>query len=757
MGKFRLITGILLASFVGVTGTSRSQPAAPVQPAAQPAPVLPPAAPAAAPVAAPPLPAAIPAAPAAAAPAPAPPAPVAVPAPARAADEALPPSWTGGAEAGVSATAGAAEGDGGGDDPLRASMSALGSLWGPVGLFNMSTADAGPVGTLRLGLHGQYSRAQSFIVQGDTNSRLGGALAFGFTPIRYLELFGSVQAAANRNTRDPAKEPNRSDPEIIRAFGDLLVGSKFARALGGGLSAGAQLDLRLLSSVSGVAFEPSATSVGFGGLASVDLRERAQVPLRFHLNLGYYLDNSGNLQNFAKVTKQTRAVSSFAYGINSDRLRTAIGIDAPLDRLGGSDVSLQPFAEYHFEYLTRDPDKAFAEFRPPLCKGSTSAPRNAETCSDNRDQHWVTFGLRAKVPGNLVLDVGVDIGLRSPGYPYGPALAPVNVIFGIGYPLDFANMGKPKIITKTVTVEKMVPVEKKIDKEGFVVGKVTSAKGGTPVAGAVIGVVGMTGVRVATDLDGTFSTKGLPGGEAQLEITAPNFQPMMVKASIVLGRSVEVQAALVPKELRSRLQGRLLDEAGKPFPGGTIKFSGPESTEARSDLSGSFSLDLMPGNYTARAEAPNYAGKDQPFGVTEGIAATLDISMKKKGGPVTVTFKNKRFAFTKTVSFTTKGGNPTAELTAQGQQVLSDLAEAILAHPEVKKIHIETHVDNALPPPKADSLTGEQAQAIAAALARAGVPSDRVEAVGMGSKKPVVPNLGMGRVRNRRVDFRAMN
>ncbi len=640
--------------------------------------------------------------------------------------------------------------------PFDRGMAMLPALRGPIGLFGMSTANAGAPGVFRIGLHGEYSSASSFIVQGDENRRFQGAFAFGLTPIRYLEIFGAIQAAANQNQRDSRREAGRRDPEIIRSFGDILLGSKFARPVANGLSLGGQVDLRLMSATAGVTFEPSATSVGFGGVATMDLREVSQAPLRFHANLGYYLDNSANVQDLAKETKQTKAVSSFAYGISNNRLRTAIGVDAPLEKLNGSDVSLQPFAEYHFEFITADADPKFREFVAPMCSTSANPPPGKERCNEIQYQHWLTFGLRARVPGNLVLDAGIDLGLRSLGHAYGPALPPFNVIFGLSYPLDLTNLGKPKIVTRTV--EKIVERDP-APKDGFVSGKVTSAKGGLPVVGAIVSVIGMPTSRVATDPDGKFVTKGLPAGEATLEIAAASFQPLTVKANVLIGQSVDLgPAALVAKDTKSRVQGRLLDEGGKGIAGATIKFSGPENTDARSDIAGGFSVDLIPGSYTARAEGPSFDAKDQSFAVSEGIASNLDISVgkAKAAGPSSVKVQGKRLTFSRPVGFVAKGGNPSAELTAAAQRVLDDLAEALNSHPEIKKVHIETHVDSGAA--KADAITSDQAKKISSYLAAHGVSGDRVDAIGMGAKRPLVPNIGAAaKMRNRRVEIRAVD
>src|SRR4051812_20438468 len=125
----------------------------------------------------------------------------------------------------------------------------LPSLDGPIGLYRVSTAEVGPVQHLRLALHGKYFRATDFLVPNDTNTRLDGAFTFGYTPHESIELFRAFLPARNRN--EPPSDPagDRRDPELIKSFGDLVLGGKGVLPVGRGFTAGAELGFRFLSSV----------------------------------------------------------------------------------------------------------------------------------------------------------------------------------------------------------------------------------------------------------------------------------------------------------------------------------------------------------------------------------------------------------------------------------------------------------------------------------------------------------------------------
>ncbi len=342
------------------------------------------------------------------------------------------------------------------------------------------------MGHLRVGLHGQVFQSSGFLLPGDTNTRFSGAFTFGFTPHESVELFGAITSSSNRNAR--ADEPGRTDPELIKSFGDLVLGGKAVAPLARGLTAGGELGFRFLSGISDLSLSPSSTSLWVGPVGTLDLRPIADAPLRFHVNLNYYLDNSSNLYDFTGRTDPTTEVAMFAYGIGGSRMRMALGVDAPLESYTGP-VGLRPFAEYHAQIVTASPDPRFASYGG----------------NRNRDQHWMTFGLRARVFQGLTLDAGVNVGLRSVGYEYGPPVPPWDLIFGLNYPFDAASFARPVVVTRTV--------EKAPEPSmGTVVGSVKNKSDGKPIAEAVVSFAGQPRARVATDPDGSFQSVPLPPG-----------------------------------------------------------------------------------------------------------------------------------------------------------------------------------------------------------------------------------------------------
>jgi outer membrane protein OmpA-like peptidoglycan-associated protein len=635
---------------------------------------------------------------------------------------------------------------------------ALPTVDGPAGLLHMSTAEVGSPLQLRVGLSGSMFNADGFLIDGDQNLRLRGALSVGFTPIRFLEVFGSVSGSANRNRRICGtsvstganvciSEAGRNDPEVIKSYGDLSLGSKFAYPLSGGVSAGGELGVRFLSSVSGISFNPDATSVWLTGLSSWDMRETTRAPLRLHLDLGLYFDNSDAVQSYKGVSRPSKAVSQFAYGIAKDRVRSALGVEGVFDNLGV--VGLRPFAEYHLEIVTANPDPTFADFRPPLCKANATAGTGTP-CRDNRDQQWMTLGLRSQFKGGFALVGAVDLALHSVGFPYGPPLPPWEITFGMAFPFDFSA---PRVVTRTVVKERRIAAEK--PPEGYAVGKVLGAPGNTPVEGAIVTVTGRPKSRVATDPDGTFKTSALPVGLVDLEVSAPGFVPASVRTSIAAGQEAPVSVTLTPKVRNGKVAGKITDPAGKAL-AATLHFTGPQNADVKTDDSGAFSTTLPSGSYAVKIEADKFTGKELKVEVSDGQEQDASTSLRAKStGPSRVSVNKGKLAVRGSVGF--KGAGPTLEVTPASAAILDELADVLNSHPEIRRVRIEAHWDASLPKDKAQQLTDQQAKVVAAYLTRQGVAADRIQVAGMGAEKPIVPNIGMAKLRNRRVEIRAAN
>jgi hypothetical protein len=529
-------------------------------------------------------------------------------------------------------------------------------------------------------------------------------------------------------------EPPRRDPELIKSFGDLVLGGKGVWPIGNGMTVGFELGLRFLSSISDLSISPSSTSMWLGPLYTIDLRQLANAPVRFHIGASYYIDNSDNLIDFSEptISKYTREVAMFAYGIARNRLRFAFGVDAPLEGLTGP-ITLTPFGEYHVEVVTASADPAFA---------------NEPNDSKNRDQQWVTGGLRARVFKGITVDTGLDLRIRSVGYEYGTPLPPYNWVFGVSYPFDIGSFLTPTIVTRTVERNVGPPVAA-ASLEGYVTGVVKSARG--PIPGAIVAVVRRPHSRVATDPDGTFQTVPLPPGPVELEVSAPGFDSTKVPSAVILGRTAKVDVVLTAKIVTGNVRGTVKDGAGKPLPA-ALRLAGAEIFSAQADSAGQFSASLPVGPYRVTAEMPQMPPKEVTLQIIEGQDQTIEIVMGSGGGAGTGVAPATLSGDVVTTKAPIKLTGPA--LDAKTKTQLDSVAQLLQDRPELR-LRIDTYWDSSAGK-GAQALTDSQAKAIKAHLVKKGVSADRIEATGHGAENPLVPNIGpVNKAKNRRVELRA--
>ena len=84
--------------------------------------------------------------------------------------------------------------------------------------------------------------------------------------------------------------------------------------------------------------------------------------------------------------------------------------------------------------------------------------------------------------------------------------------------------------------------------------------------------------------------------------------------------------------------------------------------------------------------------------------------------------------------------------------LLDDLAAALTAHAELKKLQIEGHTDNVGGAEYNQDLSQRRAQSVVDYLVGRGIAPTRLVAHGYGMDKPVAPNnTSLGRAKNRRV------
>ncbi|HEX6838002.1 MAG TPA: OmpA family protein [Polyangia bacterium] len=649
-----------------------------------------------------------------------------------------------------------------GDDDLYARVAAS-TVNGPIGLFRTITGDVGRANNFRVGLNLQLFTQDDFLIagangqKGDSNSRFLGNLTIDYTPWKYLELYLAVYNSSNQNTRAEGP-PQRTDPEVILALGDVGAGIKGRLPLTKWFDLALHLGLRFFNSVSGVSVLGSATNFAPDLVASWDLRHAdatAKVPLRFHFNFGYVLDNSIDLLPANQCATSTtddacirsRVVETFGYGINPSRFKLAAAVDAPL-AFANNKVGLDLIFEYHVDIAVGDGDTLVANAVRAAFPTSQQADR-----VDGQSQQYLTFGARVRPVAGLILDAGIDIGLSSYGFRYGSPLPMWNLLLGAQYAYDpGAGRGRTKVVTKTITREiNRGAVEGKL--RGFVRDAATKKA----ISGATVKYTTRRATSQLTADDGSFLSYGFAPGPLTIEVSRDDYETATVNTSVGANAETPLEVLLTakpPADVDVRV--KVSDDAGNPLGTATVRFTNTATgvvVDGMPESMAGFDAKLTPGDWTLEAGATGYMTKSKPISVVAAQPQNVEIVLHKKPAVSHVTLKAHEIAIRGTIHF----GTDNAELRPDGEQLVDEVADVLAKHPEIRRVRVEGHTDNRGNAEHNLQLSKARAASVVQYLVKSGIDPARLESEGYGASQPLVPNLTpAARAKNRRVAFKIL-
>jgi OOP family OmpA-OmpF porin len=633
-----------------------------------------------------------------------------------------------------------------GDDDLYARVAAP-TVFGPIGLFRVITGDVGRSNNFRVGLSMQVFSQDNFLVSsagginGDNNKRFLGNLTIDYTPWKYLELYLGIYNSSNQNTR-PEMFPQRTDPEVILALGDVGAGLKGRLPLAKWFDLALHLGVRFFNSISSVSVAGSATNFLVDAIGSFDLRHAAataRVPLRFHINFGYVLDNSINLLPNGQCATSTgndpcvrsRLVEKFGYGIEPSRLRLALAVDAPI---AVKSVGIEPFVEYHGEFAVGDKDHVFV-------------PLN----SNRGDQHWLTIGLRVRPVAGLVLDAGIDLGLGSFGFSYGTPQPTWNVLLGAAYAYDPGlGSGRTKLVTKTVTRE----ISRN---EGKLRGFVRDATSRKPVIGAIIRYTTRRATSQLSAEDGSFLSYGFPPGPLSIEVSRDDYETARIDTSVPPNGDTPLEVLLTAKPPQNGLlTGKVSNADGAPVRA-TVRLTNNANgsvIEADPEGAGGFTARLPASDYVMDVTADGYLAKQRVITMVAGQPLSVEVVLRKKPTVTHVTLGKSAILIKGTIHFATNA----AEIRPDSEQLLDEVADLLVKHPEIRRVRVEGHTDNRGGAEHNLQLSKARAAAVVAYLTKQGIDPARLDSQGYGLTQPLVPNMTPAqRAKNRRVAFKILD
>jgi outer membrane protein OmpA-like peptidoglycan-associated protein len=649
---------------------------------------------------------------------------------------------------------------------------------GSAGGIHIVDAASGAAGAFRAQLGIDFFFVDGWLTLQDTplgtsesHSHIGGSLSLSWNPWNFLEIYASLASWANSNEQE--------DPNLFQVLGDTTFGVKAWYQVEGApfLYVGGDLRLGFLNTVGDIGLVGESTSFGIRANATLDLRElEDRVPFIARLNLGYYFDNSSALVNDVERARYAALpdprpcpedsdlgdcqedrhlitrVERYSLQIDRvDRFRIGLGIEAPLQVMEG--FFINPIAEWVMDVPVNR--QGYSCLFIPAAGDPDSPAIGQDGCLDKQGasafEQTLTLGVRVLPPlRGLSIFASVDIGLTGVNT-FVRELSgqePYDVRFGVGYAFDTI----PQVREVEREVVREVVREAEPPPKGRLVGTIVDQEDSSPVAGAVVAFPGRELTSLASGEAGGFTTYELDPGEVQMAITHPEYHDGTCSGTIPEeGGDVEVRCELEPLPRVGSVRGRVVGEGGSGVGGAQVTLGGPESRTLNTGPDGVFTAeDLPPGTYTARVEAENYLIKQDSFEVVAREQAQPTITLISRPRRSMVRVRRRQIVIRRQVNFATDS----SEILPSSTELLSEVADVIMRHPEITRIEVQGHTDNRGGRQHNMDLSQRRAEAVRDWLVRAGVEASRLEAQGYGQERPRVPNItAANRARNRRVQF----
>ncbi len=674
------------------------------------------------------------------------------------------------------------------------------SYYGSTGLLRVAEAGSGASGTFRISFLSEWFTARGFLCTqeypcankyNDRSRHFGGTAALSITPARFLEAFVALRSYANSNTADP-------NQRLLQVLGDTTLGAKLflPPARGRFFRPGFEAQLLFVNGSGSIGFDGSSTGARFRGLGTFDFTDlgRRSIPLRIHANAGYHIDNSAQAVSSTEATRNgpINRVERFGLGINRvDLVELGLGVEGAFSRV-------RPFISYTMDlpvnrqnYVCRPQGATTLQYNDGCLGNSQTMPTFPSRFTIGARAYPVYKGLAPMV----AFDLGVTGTKRfveelSPQPPW-------TLFVGIGYAGD-VEANAP--VTKHEVVEKIVTIAP--PPQLAVRGTVHEQGKEDPIADAIVHINGMGGGGFVSGANGKFETFVLEPGTYTFTVKAEGYNEASCTATLApptqaptpapgpsvelapqntpVGPSpqddrstdrlpdrtpvvpptqpavayIETSCALEALPKMGNIAGRITDaEKGTAIANArvTVVDATQKTLQATTNEAGVFQFqDVPPGDGTLRVEADKYLLQTMPIAVRprETTQATIPLIARPKVSAVAV--GKREIMIRKQVHFETNS----AVILGDSNVLLAEIADAIASHPELRKIEIQGHTDNAGKPDNNQTLSDARANSVREWLVQHGIDSSRLESKGYGQTRPLVPNVTAGhRARNRRVQF----
>ncbi len=632
------------------------------------------------------------------------------------------------------------------------------TITGGVGLLKTQHAQSGAPGQFRVNFVGEWFSAGFLCsatfpcpanprggprITSDTLNHTGGTLSLGAS----LFAIGAGTFEAYLSTTAYANSDAANAPPLLQVLGDSSLGIKYVAPVGDVLHLGLFTELWLVNNTGAVGLDGSGTSAKFGGLGTVDLRGlESHVPLRLSLNALYSVDNTADVLTTTEQARGTVAnpqpvtrIERYGLGVNRvDHFDFLAGAE-----FFAAEERVRPFIET--KILIPVNRQGYQ------CKQNTNPSRDRCMANDQFAPSTLTIGSRFfpwKRGFSLLAAVDIGLGGTSDFVEELQPTPPWTIFLGASWAVD--TWERPPVI-RTKTVEKVV---EKVAVKGHVVGFVHEKDKNTPVAGAIVSYRDQAMSPLATGADGKFGDE-VPPGQYTYDIKADGYKPGACEANVPKeGGELTIDCPLEALPRVGSVSGRVRDaDTSQPLGGVPVVLTDVQKKELRltTDSAGGIKFDgVSPGAAELSIVADGYLVLVAPIDVKPRQDSAVDLLLRPKPKNASVQVTGSEITIKQQIQFALDS----AVILPESFGLLTEIADTIIRHPEIRRVEVQGHTDNSGTPDHNMILSEQRAEAVRAWLVQHGAQSDRLFAKGYGQEKPLVPNITQQmRQKNRRVQF----
>jgi outer membrane protein OmpA-like peptidoglycan-associated protein len=311
---------------------------------------------------------------------------------------------------------------------------------------------------------------------------------------------------------------------------------------------------------------------------------------------------------------------------------------------------------------------------------------------------------------------------------------------------------QPPERVRVETVEKRVEVVK-APVVGHVRGRVLDKD--KPVARAIVTYDGRADLMpLSTDADGRFGDD-VPPGDYRFAISADGYKPATCDAKVpASGGDVDVSCALEALPRIGAIAIVVRDaEGGAGIAGAKVRVvdSAQREQSVTTDAGGRASLDgLPPGAVHVFAIGDDHLLGEEDASIEPRATARVDVPLHRKPKASQLVLTKTAITLKTPIAFAAG----TSVLAPESTAVLGELADTLVRTPAIRRIEIQAHTDDAGTPEERADLSLRRANAVRDWLIHRGVDGGRLVATGLGSTRPIAPNVtAANRARNRRIEL----